>query len=995
MNIRFVTIITFIFLSVTANAKEITFSEGTNFGISVSPDGQTIAMDIQGIMWTLPVKGGKAIPITSGQQPEVREPSWSPDGKKISFQGFNDNYFHIWTVDKDGKNLKQITFGKYDDREPSWNKDGNTIVFASDRTGNYDIWELNLKTDALSQLTSHPDDDAHPQKSSDGKRLLHTREIKGQYSEVILNDNGKEAVLFRSQATSFFRPSWNTDDKGFSYISHNGNEIKLIYIDDVNNRNDQINAKTLDEGDLFPFRAVWTKDNGVFYTGDGAIKHINKNGKKEKNVAFNATITANPPSYQRKKVSFNDHSVKPVMGVGSYDLSPKDNQMVYTALGKMWLQENSLSKPENIGDEIGHFLDPTWSPSGDYLAYVAERSGQMDIWIRHMESGKEKQITNDKGREYHLSWAPDGKSLAYLSARTTTSNSWGKLDLKVLDTKYGTTNLIDTKIFTPGRPVWSPDGQNLLIAFVKPATSRFREGMHAIKQYNVETHKSKFLNLPNNIGLSTRDGSGPVISPDHQKMTYIAEGEIRTVTINEAGDITGMLQNQCEETALMPRWASDSETIYYFAGKDFRTCNISTGLKTAEKITLEWTRKFAENKTLYVGKFFDGVDKEYKTNVDVFITENIITKIVPHGQDKVVGKLYDYSDKTIIPGIIAGHSHQSELFGERLGRNWLAYGITSIRDPGTNPYKSLALKETWESGSSMGPRIYYAGWLTSGARVYYGQSYSALNEKALMHEMERAKELDYDLLKSYVRLPDEFQQILVKTGHELGIPITGHEIAPTVQNGVDSVEHMGATSRRGYSPKFSSLSRSYNDVMNIISGTGLMITPTASLMSGYGIYASRYPQYLNQLRSQTFLDQLQRDALANNLKSSRVQRQHVTNNAVLKSIKTLHDNGAHISAGTDSPFIPYGISQLFEAVMFVDAGLTPYEALRTATINNAILLGVDKSLGTLEIGKVADMVVLDGDPLNNITDIFNVQATIKDGHVYTIEEMIIDRSVEN
>ena len=998
MKLYFYTLIAVIFFQVTATADEVTFSEGTNFGISVSPDAKTIAMDLQGIMWTLPINGGVAKAITSGQQPEVREPSWSPNGKKIAFQGYFQNYFHIWTVDKDGKNLKQITAGKFDDREPSWNSDGETIIFASDRTGNYDIWEINLSTGKETQLTTHPDDDAHPNKSLDGMKILHTREIKGRYSEIILNVGGKEAMLFRSEQTSYFRPSWSADNNGFSYISNNGNDIKLNFINDVNSRKVQVNSTryenstAIDQGDIFPFRASWTSDGDVYFTGDGVIKHVNKNGKREDNVEFTASITANPPSYTRKSVKFDDHGLKQVLGLGSYDISPSDNGMVFTALGDMWLQENENSKANNIGNETGHFIDPTWSPSGLYLAYVAERSGRMDIWVRNIKSGEEKQLTKDEGREYHLSWSPDGKSLAYLSARTSTSNSWGKLDLKVVDIKFGSTNLIDVELFTPGRPVWSPDGQNLLIAFVKPATSRFREGMHSIKQYSVETHKSKFLDLPNNIGLSTRDGSGPVISPDGQKMTYISEGEIRTVTINGSGEITGSLDNKCLETALMPRWANDSDTLYYFAGKDFRTCSVSTGAKNAKKVNLQWAKSFAENKTLHVGKFFDGVDKEYKTNVDVFITENIITKIVPHGQDEVIGTLYDFSDKAIIPGIMASHSHQSELMGERLGRNWLAYGITSVRDPGTNPYKSLALKETWESGASMGPRIFYAGWLTSGARVYYGQSYSSVNEKALMHELERAKELDYDLLKSYVRLPDEFQQILVKVGHELGIPITGHEIAPAIQNGVDSVEHMGATSRRGYSPKFSSLSKSYDDVMKIISETGLMITPTATLMSGYGVYAARYPQYINQARSQTFLDQLQRDELTGRLNSTRSSLQEERNQAVLKSIKTLHDSGANISAGTDSPFIPYGISQLFELIMFEDAGLTPYEAIRTGTIKAAELMGVENSLGTLEIGKVADMVVLDGDPLLNITDIFNVEATIKDGHVYTIDEMIIDRS---
>ncbi len=992
MKILFTAIASLICLTINVNATEITFNEGTNFGISLAPDGQTIAMDIQGVMWTLPIKGGKATALTSGQQPEVREPSWSPDGKKIAFQGFYQGYFHIWTVNADGKNLKQLTKGKFDDREPSWNADGNSIVFASDRSGNYDIWEIDLSTGKETQLTTNRDDDAHPHKSFDGKRLLHTREIKGRYSEIILRENDKEATLFRSEQTSFFRPSWSTDNRGFSYISNNDNEIKLNFIEDVNSREAEMNAVTLDEGDIFPFRAVWTKNNGVYYTADGAIKHINKNGRKEDNVDFNATITSNIKPYQRKIVDFQNSASQPVMGVGSLDISPADDVMIYTALGDMWLQKGN-DKPQNIDpDKIGHVIDPTWSGDGSKLAFVAERDGQMDIWIRDMITGEERKITNDKGREYRLTWSPDNNFIVYLSARSSTSNSWGRVNLKVIDIKYGSINTIDENIFTPGRPAWSPDGKNILIAFVKPATSRFREGMHSIKKYAVDTHNAKFLNLPGNIGLSTRDGSGPVISPDRKKMVYISEGEIRTVTINSAGDITGQIENRCLETAHMPRWASDSETVYYFAGKRLQSCNINTGTKTAHKINLEWKKKFAEDKTIHVGKFFDGVSNEYKENVDVFISNNVITKIAPHGEEETVGTFHDYSDKTIIPGIIAGHSHQSELLGERLGRNWLAYGITGVRDPGTNPYKSLMRKETWESGNSMGPHMYYAGWLTGGARVYYGQSYNALHEKALRHELVRAKELNYDLLKSYVRLPDEFQQILVEEGHKLGIPITGHEISAAVQNGVDSVEHMGATSRRGYSPKFSSLSKSYNDVMEIISKSGQFITPTATLMSGFNVYMERYPEYVNQPRAKTFLDELQRNALSAAMNSPFMKVRAERNPSVLKSIKTLHDSGANMAAGTDSPFIPYGIAQLFEVVMFVDAGLTPYEAIRAATINVAKLIGVEDSVGTLEIGKAADMVVIDGDPLNTITDIFNVDATIKDGQVFTKEEMILDRT---
>ncbi|MDG1022058.1 MAG: hypothetical protein P8O77_11270, partial [Emcibacteraceae bacterium] len=139
-------IIAFIGVLLSANAEEITFNEGTNFGLSVDQTGTTIAMDIQGVLWTMSTKGGEAKAITSGQQPEVREPSFSPDGSKIAFQGFYQGYFHIWTVNVDGSGLKQITEGQFDDREPFWNADGETITFASDRSGNYDIWDINVNT---------------------------------------------------------------------------------------------------------------------------------------------------------------------------------------------------------------------------------------------------------------------------------------------------------------------------------------------------------------------------------------------------------------------------------------------------------------------------------------------------------------------------------------------------------------------------------------------------------------------------------------------------------------------------------------------------------------------------------------------------------------------------------------------------------------------------------------------------------------------------------
>lgn len=989
----------------SVNAEEITFDEGTNFGLSVDPNGSMIAMDLQGVLWTLPTQGGEARAITIGQQPEAREPAFSPDGTLIAFQGFYQGYFHIWTVNVDGSNLKQITHGNFDDREPFWNADGVTITFASDRTGNYDIWDINVESGSLNQITRHPDDDAHPHKTTDGNRLLFTREIKGRYSEIVLLDDlieePYETSLMKSEKIKYYRPNWYSDDNGFSYISHENNDIEMNFVADINDRNEYRNKTILDKGDLFPFRGTWGR-GGLYYTGDGIIKFIPFSsefirGKREitqrniREIDFTATINSVRPYYTKKKRDFDSMIQHNVRGIGSLDISPKNNEMIYSALGGMWLQKGN-GPAENLDtDEIGQVNDPTWSSDGSRVAFVAERDGQMDIWIRNMMTGREERITNDKNREYRPSWSFDGKKIAYLSTRGV-SNTWGRADLKVIDTEYGTTETIEESVFTPGRPIWARDGNHLLMAVVKPATSRFREGMHIIRQYHVRSKRKKDFEMPGDIGLSTRDGSGPVMSPDGKRIAYVSEGEIRVSYVDLSGNLTGMVENRCVGVAHMPRWKRNSEDLVYLSGASLVSCNVRTGEMSAEIINLNWAKDIADDKTIHVGRLFDGVSDTTMENVDVYISNGRIIKITPHGSEPALGELIDHSMDTMIPGIMAGHTHQTELLGEKLGRNWLSYGITSVRDPGTNPYKSLMLKETWESGIQKGPRMFYAGWLTGGARIYYGQSYNAINEKALRHEITRARELDYDMIKSYVRLPDEFQQILIEEAHGMGIPLSSHEIAPAVQNGMDSVEHMGATSRRGYSPKFSYLSKSYADVTEIIAKSGLFITPTATLETGFYNYLSEYPEYTSDVKYLTFLDEMQRDRLRRSSQSDYATNEIRLNPNMLATIKRMHDDGANFAAGTDSPFIPYGIAQHFEMIMFVDAGLSEADAIRAATIKVAENIGVADDLGTLEVGKIADMAITDNNPLEDIRAIRGVKATIRGGHYYTNFELTTDRS---
>ena len=110
----------------------VTVSEGTSMSVAVSPDGRTLAIDLQGSIWTLPAGGGAAKRITDLYN-DARQPVWSPDGAWITFFAYRDGGYDLWAVAPDGSHQHKLTWGAFDDREPVWSHDGTRVAFSSDR----------------------------------------------------------------------------------------------------------------------------------------------------------------------------------------------------------------------------------------------------------------------------------------------------------------------------------------------------------------------------------------------------------------------------------------------------------------------------------------------------------------------------------------------------------------------------------------------------------------------------------------------------------------------------------------------------------------------------------------------------------------------------------------------------------------------------------------------------------------------------------------------
>jgi len=265
-----------------------------------------------------------------------------------------------------------------------------------------------------------------------------------------------------------------------------------------------------------------------------------------------------------------------------------------------------------------------------------------------------------------------------------------------------------------------------------------------------------------------------------------------------------------------------------------------------------------------------------------------------------------------------------------------------VRETGEDPYYAVERRESEAVGRIYGPRMFTAGSLNEGNRVSYGVSETTGDLATATDSVRLSVELELDMYKSYVRQDYITQREVIRLAHEAGLPVSSHELYPAVANGIDHLEHFGATSRRGFSLIVSRLGISYDDVIQLVARSGVVVTPTLALSSG------------NDTRDiGTRLD----------------------------TLKRLADAGARFVAGTDSPFIPHAEVLHTEIEHYVQAGLTPARALRSATSDAAEALGAGDQLGRVAVGYMADLVIVSGDPLQNIRDTRNVETVLKAGTV--------------
>ncbi len=1009
----------------TLRDVRIDVDEGSWMNVDVSPDGRTIAFDLLGDIYTMPIAGGTPTRIAEGLAFE-HQPRFSPDGRRIAFTSDRGGGDNIWVMNVDGSDKRQVT--KEDFRllnQPSWSPDGRFIVakkhFTTGRSlGTGEVWLYHVTGGDGVQLVKRASEQlqkelGEPIYAPDGKSLYYTRNVTpgpifqyAQNSRTDLFDIERydlttgEVETAVSGVGGSVRPTPAHDGKRIAFVRRDGIKTKL-WVKDLDSGVERIVYDDLDRDvqetwavtGVYPNMAWTPDDRAILFWAGGKLRRVDATNGTAAVIPFRISDTRVIAEATHPAVDVAPDRIVTKMPRWA-SVSPDGRQVVFETLGRLWVKPvagGGAARRLTRGDELE--LWPSWSRDGRQIVFIGwTDAGLGTVRTVAAGGGAARAVTTVPGLYRRPRFSPDGRTIVF---------------------EQGQGGELTAARGNPGSGVYrvaATGGAPVRVA-KDAAVPQFGAASDRIFMISNEKDKRQLVSTDLNGEDRRVHAAGQLVS-DYQvspRGDYVAFRQnyeafamplmpgTQGVDVDKKGGPLPVTRVSAEGADFI-NWSDDGRRLHWSMGPTLYSAD--TGALFAAAPPVEGAARFAPPRT-GVSLSMDvpaakptgtvaltgarvvtmaRADGGIIDDATILIRGDRIVAIGPRAAVEVPADAtrIDVAGKTIIPGLVDAHAHgpqgDDELIPEQ---NWnamanLAFGTTTVHDPSSRSAEIFPAAEMQRAGMRLQPRTFSTGEIIYGAKA--PDVYAEINayEDALA-DVRRLKAQGAHSVKNYNQPRREQRQMVVAAAQAEGLEVVpeGGSLytldVSLVQDGNSTVEHNVP------------LEHFYADLVQLWTQTRVNYTPTLVVTYGGPAGDPYWRAHTDVWRHPLLTRHAPPAALAaQNARRELAPEEDYVDAASAREAKKLADRGVQVSIGAHGQ--QPGLGAHWEMWSFVRGGWSPIEALRAGTIAPATSLGYARDVGSLEPGKLADLVVLDADPTVDIRNTEKVRQVMLGGRLY-------------
>ncbi len=936
-------------------------SEGTSLGFDLSPDGHTVVFDLLGQLWTLPIEGGVAVPITDAVRDtsEDRDPSFSPEGKTVVFRADRPGGGGLFLLEVEDQTIRRLTTSQpfLFHQAPSWAPDGQRLMFV--RGQNIQIVDVaggeprDLQIDGLPQPFA-----SHPTWAPDGAHITfvnarQNNRTGGRLWQVPA-DGGVAQPL--SDSTLHARgPVYSPDGRRIAFFAPDSSELDQVWVMRLNDDPIQLTSHP----DVTPLRVRWFPDGStLLYHAGGRLWTVPAAGGRPTEKEFSAHIRFARKNPTLPPLRFaTPGTEQSASGFTGLALAPDGDRVAVIALGQLWVFDVG-GDPHSVTLLPPTAADLSWSPDEEEVVWSAGPGGAEDLYATDIATGATRQLTALPGSETQPSWSWDGQHIAF----TNDGGGGGQRRLRVIPARGSVVESTEATLdvgpgfrtislsLCPNNPImWSPDSRPSLLY------TTCADIVLASLTGDVRELPYPENGRPNFMSWSSE-----------QELVFVKEDQLWRARFDAQSGEIGDESPISEDAALYPSVSRDGSILY--VSSDGLRIRRPSG--EVERIGWPLTYSPPEPAPLMIRnvQVVGGVGGR-DAPVDILVERGRIARIAPRGELAAPDSMreVDAAGRYAIPGLVDLHTHiqtDAKLVGA------LYHGVTTIRDAGSHGVAWLAAqRDGIAAGVRPGPRIVFGGVQFQGSGRYSGTGIQRVIDDS---NRDRALSLQATFGARYLKMRI-FQDWagtadLVEAANTWGWPVSGHLATPLplVAAGMNGKEHLGGSGgdRMDGIP--------YDDVIQLYRNAEMWVVPTIMFFAR-SVRALDDPTILSDPEITAFVTppglRLRPPSPA-----TRASNERLTRFARIAARK-LHEAGVTIATGTDrQPWMVHG-----ELEELVEAWFSPLEAITAATQTAAVVLGASDEIGSIDEGKWADLVILNANPLDDIRNTRDIWMVIKGG----------------